>query len=148
MPYKLKFYRLGADLPRNELGMTGSASPVLLYKSSRRSANSGNGTCIAAKTLSNHRPAGTQRSTRHTRLVCPSAAMMFSVPDNNISPQTMRGKAGQTSSLSLAGVSGVQYIQRQPRQRVDEDLDSNGQYHVNHVSSWLIVKASRRSDSV
>jgi hypothetical protein len=35
--------------------------------------------------------------------------MMLSVPDDKvILPATIRGKAGQTSSVSFAGVSGVQ----------------------------------------
>jgi hypothetical protein len=42
-------------------------------------------------------------------LLCPSAAMMLSVLDFMlILPQTMRGKAGQVSSVPFAGVSGPQ----------------------------------------
>jgi hypothetical protein len=49
-------------------------------------------------------------------LLCPSAAMTFklSVPDNPI-PLTMRGKAGQMSSVYLAGVLGVQTSRRSRR---------------------------------
>jgi hypothetical protein len=45
------------------------------------------------------------------RLLCPSAAMTLFVPDDKaIMPATMRGKAGQTSSVSFAGVLGVQKV--------------------------------------
>ena len=53
--------------------------------------------------------------TSRTRLLRPSAAMTFStVPDDDVPideamlPLTRRGKAGQTSNVSLAGVWGVQ----------------------------------------
>ena len=53
-----------------------------------------------------------QKKSTRRRLLCPSAAMMLSVPDKaaaeGISPITITGKAGQTSSVSLAGVGGVQ----------------------------------------
>ena len=47
------------------------------------------------------------------RLLCPSTAMILSVLDvEDISPLTTRGKGGQTSSVSFAGVSGVQKSRR------------------------------------
>ncbi len=102
----VKDRRRGADPPRNESGMTGSVSSS---GKSRRSVNSGNGTCITARNSSNCQPEKYERKTSDTRLLCPSAAMTLSMPDNKaILPLTTRGKAGQTSSVSLMGVSGVQ----------------------------------------
>src|SRR6266852_1851302 len=63
----------------------------------------------SAKTCSNCQFAWIERSTRHTQLLCSRAAIMLSVPDDeSISALTTRGKAGQMSSSSLAGVSGAQ----------------------------------------
>src|SRR6266446_5482593 len=89
----------------DESGTSGGVSPKEV---SRSVVSCGNGTCIAANTVSNSRFLRPSRSTRHTRLVCPSATTMSTPDDKNISPKTRRGKAGQTSSMSLAGVRGVQ----------------------------------------
>ena len=42
------------------------------------------------------------------RLLCASAAMALSMPDEIRSPLAMRGKAGQMSRVSFAGVLDVQ----------------------------------------
>ena len=120
MPSKSKVRRRGADPPKKESGMTGAVSPV---EWSRRYVNSGNGTCIAAKTCSNCQFEREKRETTYcTRLLCPSAARMLSVPDEKgVLLSTMRGKAGQTSNLSLAGVSGVQ-TSRRFKQRGDRRI--------------------------
>jgi hypothetical protein len=116
MQDNMKICRRGADPPKNELGMTGAVSPC---DESRRSVNSGNDTCIAAKTFSNCQSARPRRKTSHTRLLCPSAAMVLSVLDEVILPSTMRGKAGQTSNVSLAGVQQSCRLRRRgdPRTR-------------------------------
>jgi len=108
MAFKLRDRRRGADPPRNESGM-GMTDIVSTCDESRISVSSGYGTCITTETFSNCQFARAKRETWHTRFLCPSAAMMFPVPDDkNIKPPMMRGKAGQISSVSFAGVSGVQ----------------------------------------
>ena len=103
---KVKLRRRGADTSENESGKT-SGLVGFATDESRRSVNSGNGTCIVPKTFSNDQ-LSRFKLTRHTRLLCSSAAMTLSERDDSILPLTMRGKAGQTSSLSFAGVLGVQ----------------------------------------
>ena len=103
MECKVRDHRRGADPPKNESGMTGGVSP---YDQSCRSINSGNGTCIDAKTSSNCQLL-MRKSTSCTRLLCPSATVMLLGDKAKISTM-MRGKAGQTSSVSLARVLGVQ----------------------------------------
>ena len=109
-PDNEKYRRLAADPPKNESGMAVSVSSCDV---SRISVNSGNDTCIGAKTSANCGPTRSERRTSHMRPLCPSAAMTLSVPDDeDIFPETRRDKAGQTSSLSFAGVWGVQESRR------------------------------------
>jgi hypothetical protein len=99
-----RYCRRGADPLRNESGIIGAS-----YAPSCRCVISGNGCCIAAKTSSNSEPELPQRSILHTRLLRPSATTMLSTPDvGEIRPWMTRGKAGQMSSMALAGVRGVQ----------------------------------------
>ena len=106
MEFKVRIRRRGADpSKKDELGMTGVSSRDQSY----RYVNFGNGICMAAKIFSNCQ-ATRCKLTLYIRLLCPSAAMTLSVPDDDkaILPTMMKGKAGQTSSKSFAGVSGVQ----------------------------------------
>ena len=107
MEFKVKIRRRGADPPKNESGMIGGVSSSEESRIDVNSGNGCNGICLGAKTSSNCRPARNKK-TLHTRLLCPSAAIMLSVPDEYKLPLTTRGKAGQTSNVSLAGVLGVQ----------------------------------------
>ena len=105
MPSKVSHRRHEADPDKNKSGMT--ADSLSSSDQSDRDVNSGNGTRIAAKTLS-HSKLSVFRTSRipNMRSLCSSAAMILSADVEEILPQISRGKAGQTSKHSLADILG------------------------------------------
>jgi len=98
--------RYGADPPKKESGTTGAD---LSDVRSCRFDIPGNGFCIAAETLSNCQLASSQSFIVHMRLPRPSTAMMLSMLDTeDMEPRMRRHRSGQTSSVSIARVPGVQ----------------------------------------
>jgi hypothetical protein len=105
-----KQVKCGAVPPKYELGSTGPG-----LSSNLHICRSGNGSRIAAEfvTYSNSELIRCVSSIGHTRSLCSSAAMVLSTLDSSSSTmisrsRMMRGKGGQISRVSLAGVLGVQ----------------------------------------
>ena len=103
MHFNWRYRSCGVDPPRKVLGMTGSVSS---YEWGSRYVNSGNGTCMDAKTLSHCKPPVVMRLTRCTQTLCPSAKIMLSADADEIVPFIRRSRASQTSRLCLAGLPG------------------------------------------
>ena len=133
MRIKKRNWRRGTYPPKNE---SGRADTVLLSSErSSRSVSSGNGACIAAKTVSNSGPSTLKRLISTTRSLRSSTAMMSSTSSVGWSLSRMRrGKDGQTSSVSLAGVSDVQ-TSRKFRRRADPKTTRRQRRHRGLVSA-------------
>jgi hypothetical protein len=104
MPSNSRSFRRGADPPKNESGMTVAVS----NEKSARCLSTGKGFCIAIETSSKW---GTRRrmmiiATRSLRSSTPMTLSNSSV--FFIRPLIQRGRGGQTSSVSLAGVLATQ----------------------------------------
>lgn len=119
MPSNQSPRRRGVDPPKNESG-TATAVP---HDLSHKVVSSGNGACITARTFSNSGPgmSGMPRPIWCTRSLCSSKATILSTQSSSVRrvPSRMRrSNAGQTSSVSFAGVLEEQ-TSRKLRRRGD-----------------------------
>ena len=127
MPSILRYCNRGADdLAKNVSGMAGTGSSSHSSHRSVKRVKAGNGICIVAK----NSKYSVWRSIRHMRSLCPGAAMLSA--DVEILPMVLsmtRGKAGQTSRSSLAGVPGIQ-TSRRLRRRGDPKTTRRHRLHT------------------
>ena len=117
-----------------------------------RSVSTGNGSSIAAKTFPNAEQSARRRSIHSTRSRRSSTAMMLSTPFLKLSGMT-RGKGGQTSSVSLAGVFSVQRSRRlrrrgDPKPRVRHRLQTCTSDCHACISSFVISCSSVQKSNI